>query len=278
MSRWREKREQPLAAISVETAIASNGLWRMMTSAVPNPTQPLWPPASAATAAASATPPEQRVKRHAYRGRRPRKLAGGLFSQSVGGQAVFSAHLVAVRELFAGVPVFGRSFRYVVMVVGEKPLEEEHRQKAAQGQTHRLVHRMILVKGVRHEMQQRHAEHQPGNKADRYLQPRMGEPHGQQQPAARQRGQQHQRAVDAQATADDGVIQGKFVHAGCLLKAYVNWPVVKSTSVQAWTTSLPRWRSWSASSGFSVPGLKMKRRAPLFSSSSAMGSWLRGDR
>jgi hypothetical protein len=60
---------------------------------------------------------------HACRGRRPRKLAGGLFSQSVGGQAMFSAHFAAVRMLTARVPVFGRSFRYVVVVVGKKPLE-----------------------------------------------------------------------------------------------------------------------------------------------------------
>jgi len=53
----REKREQPLAAMSVETVIASNGLCRMITSAVPKPTNPLCPLASAATAAASATPP-----------------------------------------------------------------------------------------------------------------------------------------------------------------------------------------------------------------------------
>ena len=48
---------------------------------------------------------------------------------------MFSAHLVAVRALIAGVPVLGRSFRYIVVVVGEKPLQEEHHQEATQGQT-----------------------------------------------------------------------------------------------------------------------------------------------
>jgi murein endopeptidase len=43
-----------------------------------------------------------------------------------------------------------------------------------------------LVKGIRDEMQQGHAEHQSGNKTDCRLQPRMGEPHGQQ----------HERAAD----------------------------------------------------------------------------------
>ena len=64
--------------------------------------------------------PQQRMKRHANRGRRPRKLAGGLFSQCVGGQAMSSAHFVAVHVLIACLPVFGRSFRYVVVVVGKK--------------------------------------------------------------------------------------------------------------------------------------------------------------
>ena len=52
---------------------------------------------------------------------------------------------------------------------GEKPLEKEHHQEATQSQTHRLVHRMILVKSVRNEMQHRHSEHQPRNKADSCL-------------------------------------------------------------------------------------------------------------
>lgn len=48
-----------------------------------------------------------------------------------------------------------------------------------------------------------------------------------------------------------------------------NWPVDRSTSVHASTTSLPRCRSCSANGGFSVPGLKMTRRASLLSSSPA---------
>jgi hypothetical protein len=111
---------------------------------------------------------------------------------------MFSTRFVAVRLLPTGEPAFGRSFRYVVVVVGKEPLEEEHHQEAAQGQTHGLVHRMVLVKGVRNEMQQRHAEHQSRNKTYRRLQPRMGEPHRQQQPTPRQRRQQYEYAVDGQ--------------------------------------------------------------------------------
>jgi len=116
------------------------------------------------------------MKCHPNRGSCPRKLTSGLFSQSVGGQAMISANLVAVRALDVGVPVLVRSFRYIVVVVGEKPLQEEHHQEATQGQTHRLVHRMILMKCVRNEMQHRHPEHQPRNKTHSCLQPRMSEP------------------------------------------------------------------------------------------------------
>ena len=34
---------------------------------------------------------------------------------------------------------FGRAFRHVMVVVGEKPLEKEHHQEPAQGPAHGLI-------------------------------------------------------------------------------------------------------------------------------------------
>jgi hypothetical protein len=80
----------------------------------------------------------------------------------------------------ASVPVFGRSLRYVVVVMGKKPLEEEHHQEAAQSPPHGLVHRVALMKGMGNKMEQCHPEHQPRNKADPCLQSCMSEPQRQQ--------------------------------------------------------------------------------------------------
>jgi hypothetical protein len=84
------------------------------------------------------------------------------------------------------------------MVVGEEPLEEEHRQEAPQDPIHRRVQGASVMGGMGQKMEQGDAEHQPRHKADRRLQARMGRVHCQQEPSARQGRQQYQDAIDAQ--------------------------------------------------------------------------------
>ena len=57
---------------------------------------------------------------------------------------------------------------------------------------------MVLMKGVRNKMKQSDTQHQACNGAERDLQPGVVEPQREDQPAARQRGQQHEHAVDDQ--------------------------------------------------------------------------------
>jgi len=57
---------------------------------------------------------------------------------------------------------------------------------------------MQLLRRIRQKMQQRDAQHEAGHETGRQLQARVGGTDDQQQPAARQRGQQHQPAVDRQ--------------------------------------------------------------------------------
>ena len=90
------------------------------------------------------------------------------------------------------------AFRQVVMVKMKEPLEKEHREKAAQHPGHRPVQRTQLFSAVGKEMQQRNPEHQAGDEADRHLQPGVREADEQGQPAACQRGEEHERAVNGQ--------------------------------------------------------------------------------
>src|ERR1017187_3677003 len=94
--------------------------------------------------------------------------------------------------------IFRVAFRQNVMMEMEEALDKEHRQKTAEQPMHRLVKRMQLLLRVRQKMEQGDAEHESGDKTHRDLQPRMGEMDGQQQPAARQRREQDQRAVNDQ--------------------------------------------------------------------------------
>jgi len=107
-------------------------------------------------------------------------------------------HPMAGRGIMAGAMWLGRAFRHVVMVVWEEALEEEHQKETAQDPVHRLVQRLILMCSVGDKMEQRYAEHKPGDEAHRHLQARMCKTHGQQQPTARERGQQHKSAIDAE--------------------------------------------------------------------------------
>ena len=171
-----------------------------MTSAVPKPTNPLPVPASGGHCGRQRHAAHQRMQAPCPPWSPPTKVGWRIVRPECGGgshararSVAWEAHLQAVMVLL------GRAFRYVMVVVREKPLEEEHHQEAAQGPMHGLVQGMGLMRRMGNEMEQRHAEHQPGNKAHCRLQPRMSEPHGQQQPAARQRGQQHESAIDSQA-------------------------------------------------------------------------------
>jgi hypothetical protein len=85
-----------------------------------------------------------------------------------------------------------------MVMVGQEPLEKEHYEEAAQNPLHGLVQGMALMKGMGNKVEQGHAEHEAGDKAHRRLEPRMSQMQGQQRPAARQRGEQHQNAVDGQ--------------------------------------------------------------------------------
>jgi len=109
-------------------------------------------------------------------------MAGTLFRQ--GGRAS-GFRAAAFRSLF----------RNVVVVMGKKPLQEEHRQKPGQDIPHGLHDREVLMNRVRDEVEQCHAQHQPGHEARRDLQPQVGQAHGQQNPATRQGGQRHQQTI-----------------------------------------------------------------------------------
>ena len=87
--------------------------------------------------------------------------------------------------------VFRVALRQIVVVEVEKALDEEHRQETAEQPVHGFVERMQLLLGVRQKMEQRDAEHEAGDKADGDLQPRVRQVNGEQEPAARERSEQH---------------------------------------------------------------------------------------
>ena len=55
-----------------------------------------------------------------------------------------------------------------------------------------------MVIGIRQKVEQGDAEHQTGHEADRHLQARVGKPDENGQPTARQRGYQHEPAINRQ--------------------------------------------------------------------------------
>jgi hypothetical protein len=85
-----------------------------------------------------------------------------------------------------------------VVVKVKKALQKKHRQKTAEHPRRRPVNRMQLLRRVRQKMQQRDAQHEAGHETGRQLQARVGGTDDQQQPAARERREQNQRAIDCQ--------------------------------------------------------------------------------
>ena len=141
---------------------------------------------------------EQRVKGQAHHSPHPGQWLRGFLSQGMRRTGGRVRRSLGMRVLaFVGVG-FHSTLRHVMMVVVKESLEKEHHQKPGQGPAHGLIHRVILMKGMGNEMEQRHAEHEPGHETHEYLQSRMGQMHSEQHPAAGQRSQQHQRTVDNQ--------------------------------------------------------------------------------
>ena len=94
----------------------------MMTSAVPNPTNPPPAPLSSHRRRQRYTA-HQRMQRHAHSGRSPRQSAGGLFGQGVATGHLPVARFVVGARFQAVVVLLRRAFRHVMMVMGEEALE-----------------------------------------------------------------------------------------------------------------------------------------------------------
>ncbi len=100
--------------------------------------------------------------------------------------------------------VFGIVLGQIVMMEVEEPLQEKHHEKTTQHPCHGSVNRMGLFDGVRNQVQQRHAEHETGDKADGGLQARVRQAHEHGQPSPGQRGDQYDRRVGDQQS-DRGI-------------------------------------------------------------------------
>ncbi len=94
--------------------------------------------------------------------------------------------------------VFRVAFGQIMVVKMKETLNKKHRQKTTEHPSGRFVERMQLLIGVRQKMKQGDAEHESGDEADGDLQPRVRQMDEQQEPAARQRSQQDQRAINCQ--------------------------------------------------------------------------------
>src|SRR5882757_445150 len=94
--------------------------------------------------------------------------------------------------------IFGIAFWQIVMVEVKEPLEKKHCQKSTEHPGDGLIERTQLLRRVRQEMQQRNSKHQTRDKTDCHLQSRMSEANNQRQPAACQRSEQNERAVNRQ--------------------------------------------------------------------------------
>lgn len=79
-----------------------------------------------------------------------------------------------VRAMFMST-ILRVTFGKIVMMKMKKPLQKEHCQKAAQHPGHRAVQRMQLLRGIRKEMQERDAQHQPSYETDCHLKSRVSQ-------------------------------------------------------------------------------------------------------
>ena len=90
-------------------------------------------------------------------------------------------------------------FRDLVVVVTEEPFHEEHGQEADQRPAEDGVHGIgSLEQGVRQHVQQTHAQHDARHQAGGELYPPVCQPENQRDPAANQRSQKNQKAIDDQ--------------------------------------------------------------------------------
>ena len=151
------------------------------------------------------------VQRQADEGARPRHL---LFRQRRCGRAavivvaLMTVALAVIMVMIMMVTVAAavvvrraglshrRAFRCdIVVMKAEEPFEEEHRQKADEDGNGDLLDRRFH-QGVGHHVQEPDAEHETGDEADGDLHPPVGEVDPDRQPAADQRRQQDQPAIE----------------------------------------------------------------------------------
>ena len=100
--------------------------------------------------------------------------------------------------VFMRIAIFGIAFGRVVVVKVEKALEKKHRKKTAEHPCRRAVNRMQLLLRVRQKMQQRDSQHETGHETGCQLQSRVRGADDQQHPAAGERREQNQRAINGQ--------------------------------------------------------------------------------
>ncbi len=84
----------------------------------------------------------------------------------------------------------------------ERANQEEHRQQPQHGPPDHSVERAKLGKGVRQHVKQSDAEHQPGDEADRDLHAGVRQLHDKGEPAAPQRAEDNQPAVNDEQGED----------------------------------------------------------------------------
>jgi hypothetical protein len=109
-----------------------------------------------------------------------------------------SLFVVVFVLMFMLAAIFRVTFGHVMVMKMKKSLQKKHRQKAAKRPFHGAIKRTQLLRSVREKMQQCDTEHEAGHETDGHLQSRVREVNQQRQPAARQRREQHERAVNDQ--------------------------------------------------------------------------------
>ena len=132
-------RAAPLAAINVAMASAPKGLCKMTAKAVPRPNTPPRCLRIRGHRGRHRQPVKHRVERQSQRNAHPTETPGGSLGQRMG----VSARLERT------------TLGDIVVVKGQKPLEEEHHEEAGQQPRRTLVDGVEFMNRVREEAQHR---------------------------------------------------------------------------------------------------------------------------
>ncbi len=135
---------------------------------------------------------DQGVQRQTSRRTDPRQTVIGFF----GPRAMISLTRLQSRM---GMIVMSRLtplLRDIMMVEMKEALNEKHHDKSTQDPTDRSINALELIKGVRQQVENSHAEHQSSHEAGRQLQPSMRQPDEQGNPSASEGRRENEQAIN----------------------------------------------------------------------------------